>query len=139
MFLSVQRADKYSMHLSGFLIRTFSFNLFIRQHQNSPKFVSVWEAEMLPHDTDKLTQKSECLQCMYKNNRKLQIWFSPHLLFPTQTVALREERNCEVVKCVPSLQPLNNRHLKISSLEPPSRGRHRDAEARDMARGCTTC
>ena len=102
------------MHLSGFLIRTFDFSLFIRRHLKSPKFVSVWEAKLLPHDTDTLTQKSECLRCTYKNNRKLQIWRSPHLLLPAQTVALWEERDCEIVKCVSSLQPLNRRHLELS-------------------------
>lgn len=64
MFRSVQHTATQSMHLAGPFFRTFSFNLFIRRHQKTPKFGSVWETEMLPRDTDKLNQKSECLRCI---------------------------------------------------------------------------
>jgi hypothetical protein len=45
------------------------------------------------------------LKC--KNDRKLEVLLSPHSLFATQTGALCDERDCgcEVVKCLPILQP----------------------------------
>ena len=51
VFRSVQQTDTECAFV-GLFHRTFSFNLFIRRHKKSPKFDSVWEAKLLPHDTD---------------------------------------------------------------------------------------
>jgi len=101
------------MHLSAFFLRTFNFHLSIRRHQNSPKFGSVQKTEMLPHNTDTLNQRSECLRCI-KIIVIFNFDFREYSLFPTHTVALcDEQRDGDVVKCLPSLRPLNNCYLKL--------------------------
>jgi hypothetical protein len=120
----------YSMRLSGTFLRKFSFNLFIRRHQKSPKFGSVCEAEMLPPDTDKLNQKSECLRCI-----KI-IVNSKFGFHHTCYCRLRRWRYGMSV-IVKSLQPFEQ-----SSFETFRRGNLclvEGAETRDRVRGWTAC